>query len=124
MISKVRKKRESFKKYRSRLINEKKMDKQQRKGTVINSGNIAAKHPNNQKGTNSKTPRNKHFPNLNRAGRRSLLYKNSLSKLLDTIFHLRYDMIGSGVPVPKMPRYKNPKFLSGYYSRLIQLAIK
>ena len=124
MASGVCRPRESFRKYRARLKAEKIREKNQRRGTVISHGAQAAVSKWNQKGTNSKTPRNTHFPNLNREGRRGLIYRKKLSSLLEAITRLRYDMIGAGLKVPRMPRWKNPKFLSGYYSQLIAISLE
>ena len=60
---------------------------------------------------------------LNRAERRSLVFKNKVGKLIKNIRNLRKEMYKSGIKVPRMPRERNPKVLSGYKSRLIQLAL-
>lgn len=126
-ITKARKHGESFEKYKVRQKAEKLIERNQQKaqkrGIILIHGANAAKMIHNQVGTNDKTPRNSDFPNLNREGRRGLLYRNKLSSLLENIARLRYDMIGAGIKVPKMPRFKNPKFLSGYYSELITLSL-
>ena len=69
----------------------------------------------------SNTPR---IPGLNRAARRDMAYGHPVRRLLFKINELHKDMEGAGIKYPSMPKFKNRKVLSGYMSKLVELARK